>query len=855
MGDREVFIPSGRPGARGMVGGRQAGMKAGVAENVGKSVESAMNAVWYDNAWLWRTVYMAMFGTMFALLIVVLVRQSDQYNHLDRHLKTIEGRQELILEDLAIPFEDRRDLEEGEERSGGNGRGPSIGKCVADIFNGGGHEQGWSQGHWRKWDAEMEAQKHARDQGNNGVKDLIRESTDLIIETMCEKFDDQNECIADIKDKLGLIEDNTNTVEVLGWPQFGREANGHGYAPPQVSDINRDTVVDLDTKCDMPMAAFSTHNGNPSVRGDLVYYTDTSTGTLYAYNRRTCTEVWKKVMAEVFEANVPATGADVKIVAASSVVTARQAPALYRRDNGQEVALYTVPSDRFSCVANGQPFCGGLSTYVIELDAHTGEFSRQAKVTDYAVTEEFFAHHAGAPTLVEDSLMFGTSSFGNVFTIFGIPCTHIGQVQRFDLINFTTTWKTYTLPTGTGAGGWCGASVWGRIAVDLEEGANGIVVAPTGNTHYHPADVEACFTSYPDISDPLVWSQANIDCHAVAVGLYSHPILSDALFGLDFATGAILWDFVPGGLDTFNAACPQFGPNARTGGGVGCHGFKGPDWDFGGAVAIADLGHEKRVLAGQKSAYIYALELVSGDPRWSVKTGVGALLGGAHWGGHYNPTTQMFIVNEAGDGAVDPYDQSGFTRVSSYRVLGGGPDNGGAWLCNMGSTHGIDAHTGNIVWQAYDPVGNVTSANGETDFPDFCWNADQQTQSTEVFGLAFNLSNTAGQALNASATSSLAVPCARGSLTGPANLNDPSNARNHGSIAGTDDVVAIGSLTGNVYMLDSRTGNCLHSVACSAGAIYSGVTMADNQMFVQCGYAQTGTPDLLGNTTRIFELS
>lgn len=873
-GAKEAFNPHAPPH---MAGAHYAGQAEDDVYDYGGAEGDALGALgywmlfgWsYDYPRLYRRVYLASYATLFALVVVILVRQTSYYNHVKDHVHLNEERLELILEELAIPFDDRRDLdldlddEEMEGRSGGGRRGPSIGKCVADIFNGDGHEQGWSKGHWRKWDEAEEAAKHDRAQKNNGVKAWIEQATTEIIDAMCEKFDDQNECIADIKDRLGLVEDNTNTVEVKDWPMWSRTADGYAHAPPQVSNINAGNADTLEFKCEMQFGGVDEAGNNavPTFSGDMVYFTSGSSGLIHAYNRHTCDLVYTVSTTQLFEDHIPASGADVKIVAATSNIENRQSPTIFRRHDGQLVAGMTVPSGRFACVANGSPFCIGLSTYYIEIDALTGEYSRHLKITDYALPTDFFAQHAGSMTYHDGHIYTGTSSFGNVFTAFGIPCTHIGQMIKLNVGTagaVTKDWNTYMLPTDTGAGGWCGANPWGRYAVDPDLNENGTVVIGTGNAHYHPADVEACFTGYTDITDPENWSQAIIDCHAFAVSTYNHPIPTDSIVALDLDTGNFLWTKTPGGLDTFNTACGPFGPHPRDGGGVGCHGFMGPDWDMASTITIADLGHEKRVIGGSKSGSVVAVDGLNGDQRWYVKLGKGGLLGGIHWGGSYNPTHQLWITQDSGDAPLDPYtgQKSGF-----FNVLAGGSD-GGAWVCNAGTMHAIDVHTGNIVWQNFDPWGNVSDYSGGSafdDFPDSCWVQQVGTVSTDIFSKVFNYSNTAGQVVNASQTASLGKACPRNTDTTPEALREATFARMHGLTPNTEENAFFVSTTGNIYVLDTRTGDCQTTLGCPRGGFYGGPSLFENQVAAQCG-AGLGSfdPNFIpsnGNITVIWELS
>ena len=640
----------------------------------------------------------------------------------------------------------------------------------------------------------------------------------------------------------------SSLVEEPEWPQWSRDANGHVHASPAVSNIDLSNVQTLTTKCDLSNGpGTKAANAMVTVRGDLAYVSNKDTGDMYCYNRFTCTEVWHVSVEQIFEDHIPAAGSDAKVNASISNIPSRHSPSLYRTADGAERLIFGAPSDRFGAVMNGDAFGEGLSTYIISLDAYTGEYAWHTKTSDSAVPEDFMAHYAGSPTIEGNAVYFGTSSFTNVFTAFGLPCTFIGSLAKYSLEDGSEIWKTYTLPTGLDPGNWCGASVWARISVDPELGANGLVISGTGNTHYHPESVETCYATYDD--DPTLFSAASIACHADAVSTYNHPILSDSMFALDLANGSIVWSFTPGGLDTFNTACPSFGFNPRNGSGLGCHGFKGPDWDFAGSFPIVDFGDHKRVMGGSKSGMAWGLNALTGEVFWAQDLGPGGTLGGVHWSGSYNPKTNLFYAANSGDSAISGYDNA---VLSSFNVI---TDN--TWVCNGGTVHAIDVLSGNIVWQTYDPHANV-SLDGVGTFPESCWEFSSNSFAVERFKDAWPRFNSAGAELNSTNTATLGIPCNVDDLTGPEVLANPTFARIHGVASVTDEVLAVPSITGNMYMLDASTGNCVHHVSCPDGAIYGGATLVDNQMIVQCGYGSF-VPEWIGpgngNVTRIFELA
>lgn len=659
------------------------------------------------------------------------------------------------------------------------------------------------------------------------------------------RLDSIAECCAE---NTGLLEGLTEAeaeerLDNQNWRFWGRTPDNHGFSGRDASNVDIDNVADLAFKCDLPYIIddpVGASNAQITIVGDLALFPDADRGNLWCYNRFTCELVWHKVTAQIFEDHIDAEGSDVKINASISQIPARQTLSSYRTADGKERLVFGAPSDRFSCSANGDFGCLGLSTYLISLDLYTGEYVWHTKTGDQAIPEDFIAHYAGSMTLVGEYGYTGTTSFANVFTLFGLPATYIGRVEKFRLEDGAIMWKKYLLPTGLGAGSWSGASVWARIAVDEEAGR---IYYGTGNGHYHPEDAEACFTSYPDISNSSVWGAANKFCHAQMIAAYEHPLPFDSIIAADIDTGDFIWTYTPGGLDTFNVACgSEFGPHARDGGGDGCHGFQGPDWDFGGQITIVVRNGEKHIVAGQKSGVVHSLRASDGEMVWMINTGPAGTTGGVHWGGSYSPETGMFYATNAGGAAFNEFGEfvTAFTELS-----------GGIKVCQGAVMNAIDVESGTVVWQSYDPWANNTVTG---DFPPECIEASSYIGLADIFKKDWPYRNAAGMLVSALETATLGIPCPRNSTTGPAGAQTSFNARIHGMDAIANGVIAYGSATGNVYLHDTITGHCLHHVACPDGSIYGGVTFAGDQMLVACGYNKLGL-GTGGNVTRVFELA
>lgn len=128
-----------------------------------------------------------------------------------------------------------------------------------------------------------------------------------------------------------------------------------------------------------------------------------------------------------------------------------------------------------------------------------------------------------------------------------------------------------------------------------------------------------------------VWSSPTIDPkrNVLYIGTgenYSFPTTntSDAIQAINMSTGKLVWNFQATEGDAWNLACPVI---------VNCPGTKGRDLDFGMApILVMGKDGKQRLLAGQKSGVVYALDPQNGKVLWKTRIGKGGALGGIHWG-------------------------------------------------------------------------------------------------------------------------------------------------------------------------------------------------------------------------------
>ncbi|MGA0558029.1 PQQ-binding-like beta-propeller repeat protein [Larkinella sp. VNQ87] len=177
-----------------------------------------------------------------------------------------------------------------------------------------------------------------------------------------------------------------------------------------------------------------------------------------------------------------------------------------------------------------------------------------------------------------------------------------------------------------------------------------------------------------------VWCSPTVDVKRglVYIGTgenYSNPFSagSDAIQAVDLKTGRLVWSFQATSADTWNLACPG-NPN--------CPDTVGPDHDFGMApILVKDVRGTERLVVGQKSGVVHALNPDTGKPLWQTRVGKGGMLGGIHWG----MATDGKLVYAANADNIWAIDRRDSTRQAAPGL------------------HALDLATGAVVWTTPAP--------------------------------------------------------------------------------------------------------------------------------------------------------
>lgn len=180
-------------------------------------------------------------------------------------------------------------------------------------------------------------------------------------------------------------------------------------------------------------------------------------------------------------------------------------------------------------------------------------------------------------------------------------CSARGSLVAIDLVSGKQLWKTYMIqaqPHATGKNsigvqrfGPAGAAIWSTPTIDAKRG---LVYVATGD-------------SFTDESDEGI---------------------SDSVVAIDTKTGQIRWKTQVTTGDNYINGCAT----GRASNPVNCPHEIGLDSDFGASPILAHVGSRDVLVAGQKSGVVHAFDPATGQRLWEQKVSAGSALGGIEWG-------------------------------------------------------------------------------------------------------------------------------------------------------------------------------------------------------------------------------
>jgi polyvinyl alcohol dehydrogenase (cytochrome) len=312
-------------------------------------------------------------------------------------------------------------------------------------------------------------------------------------------------------------------------------------------------------------------------------------------------------------------------------------------------------------------YFGSFTKIYYAVDAATGEKIWETQVEDYRRSVL-----TGSPVLYNDLLIAPVSAWEESGTAVGSYecCRARGSVVAMNVKTGKIEWKTYMIAeakpwklnsVGTQMYGPAGASIWSAPTVDAKRKT---VYVATGD-------------SFVDVDENG----------------------SDAIVALNVKTGAVRWRNQLTKGDAYQAGCPKTKTEKSP---PNCPEKNGPDSDFGSSTfLVKGPGGKDVLIAGQKSAEVYALDPDKGDIVWETSVGKGSTMGGVQWG-------------MATDGKA--------IYVANADISGGKP-----------GMHALDPETGGSLW--YTAAPKVKCAWGVTSGT-LCINGNSQAP-TAIPGAVF----------------------------------------------------------------------------------------------------------------------
>jgi polyvinyl alcohol dehydrogenase (cytochrome) len=314
---------------------------------------------------------------------------------------------------------------------------------------------------------------------------------------------------------------------------------------------------------------------------------------------------------------------------------------------------------------------GGPGGKVLAFDKLTGalRWSTQADSHMAAIITQ-------SATVYDGRVYVGVASQEEALAAFvpGYQLSFRGSMLALDLATGQILWKTYLLPTG-----YTGNAVWGSSpSIDTKRGQ---VYIATGNNYSVPPAVLDCVRANPGNPAPCLAPNDHFD----------------SILALDLVTGAIRWATRAIPYDAWTVDCiPFFGDGDL------CPQPAGPDYDFGQAPQLFSVrtpGTTKQsdlVGAGQKSGQYWALDPATGAVKWVTQAGPGGTAGGLQWGSAVDGK-RVYTANANSGG-------------TEWTLADGTKTRAGVWS-------GLDAATGQVLWQTTPPHGGgssgpATTANG-----------------------------------------------------------------------------------------------------------------------------------------------
>lgn len=307
----------------------------------------------------------------------------------------------------------------------------------------------------------------------------------------------------------------------------------------------------------------------------------------------------------------------------------------------------------------------------------------------------------------------------------------------------------------------------------------------------------------------------------------SELVLFDSVFAINIYNGALIWSSQGIGLRN------GFGIDARTQGcingtsyqgndiGGGQDGewcivnFPGPGYGYSEQPVLYKIFTEWRISVLSLGGTLYSFNALTGDSRWGQVVSTGSTFGS--YGIGFNPDLNLLFVTISGTQQLSAFYNE---PLQDFTMLLA--DNSSI-LCNSGILMGIDAKSGDIIWQSLIPYSSVDTCLLNT------------VSTVEYFKDLLNFTSIDGNpSLSAAMTTNLIVTPSCLFINSP--LQIPILFGHPGSSTlYSFHFLFIPLVSGSVLILNAENGMCITDISCQGGGIFNGVTIVNENLLFSCG--------------------
>lgn len=578
-----------------------------------------------------------------------------------------------------------------------------------------------------------------------------------------------------------------------------------------------------------------------SIKDGLIYFTNPN-GNISCYHLYSCELIWDKSISSILG------------YSDDIIITSVTTPTIFKSVySGIEGIIFGTPGNRKDILnkTTGKlelNYMLGITCQTIALNRFTGELLFKTLV-GIGTNRDYFCEQKTSYSIYNDIAISGLDSSNDYFALgsngYNFDVTFQGSINAINISTGLLLWKTYLLngPLNGLRGGYSGGGVTGSNPPILADYS--MVFFANKHLYNYTQEVNDCLTlninslGEYDINDIGIIESYHI-CLEEAIGR-NELVLFDSVFAVNIYNGQILWTSQGIGLRN------GFGIDARTQGckngtfyqgskGIGEEfcilNYPGPGFGYTEQPILYQIYTEWRISALNLGGVLYSWNAIDGSARWGQNVSTGSTFGS--FGLSFNSDLYKIFVTISGTSVLSPFYnenyQQPFTLLLSNSSI----------LCNSGIIFGIDALSGDILWESVLPYNNIDTCS--------------LSNSIEYFKKTLNFTSIDGKTSVPSFITTFSI------TNSPCSSSQPSTKQNYSLIYGnpitstlfSNHLLFISTLLGDLYILNAENGQCLIDLSCNQGAIMKGPSFVDNYVLYPCG-SNDNNYLLNGNTINVYK--